>query len=104
MNYADLSELHFLADPVGLRDRCAKGWEADENGPAIPPLVFADDRPDITRYGPYEYIYLKYECEDAYQGLYYIAENETVSQLYTIYILYIILCISYHALHVSTYV
>ena len=80
-NFADLSEFFFLADPDNLRERCLQGWpeSVDNEGDtisAIKPLTFTEDRPDITKYTPYEYIYLKYEYEEDFKDLYYKNSGE----------------------------
>lgn len=64
--FADMNEYYLLADSKILKETC----DAQK-------LEFANDRPDITRYDPYEHIYLKYEQEDEFQRLYYIAAEET---------------------------
>jgi hypothetical protein len=71
--YADLKDFHFLADEEKLAERAKLGWPEDpiNKRPRIAPLkIDAVDRPDITRYRPFELIYLKYELEEEYQELY----------------------------------
>lgn len=79
-NYADLHDFQFLADPVGLKERCDLGWAMNEpeyGTPAIDKLHFDVDRPDIVKFSPFEHIYLKYELEDGFSNLYVIAHEET---------------------------
>lgn len=79
-NYADLHDFQFLADPIGLKDRCDIGWAANEpeyGTPEIEKLHFDVDRPDIVKFSPFEHIYLKYEYEDAFASLYAIAREES---------------------------
>lgn len=64
-----------LANHHELKARAIEGWKANEekNQPKVHPLVLDmdDDRKDITQYGPFQHIYLKYSHEPEYQTLYY---------------------------------
>ena len=75
-NFADLAAIHFPCDPERLRERCRLGWDAIGDRKKILPLEF-EDRPEITRFGPFDHIYLKYECEDEYQDLYAVPVEDT---------------------------
>ena len=69
-----------LACHEQLKARAMEGWKANDekNQKKVHPLPELDDRPDITKYKPFEHIYLKYSHEDDFQKLYknYVESND----------------------------
>lgn len=71
--FADLKNYKFLTNEDKLRERAQLGWPADpiKHSPLISPLpIDMTERPDITRFRPFEDIYLTYEMKQELQVLY----------------------------------
>lgn len=76
--FSDMKNCDYLADEVELEKRARAGWEEDEEkGQAkIHPLTIdMYKRKDISQYGPFEYIYLKYKLDERCQTLYKVSKT-----------------------------
>lgn len=67
-NFADLHNYPLLLDSEKLKERAMIGWP--DNVPKVDPIKMDENRPEITSYSPYEYIYGRYEIEEQFQELY----------------------------------
>lgn len=75
-NVADLKEYHLPSHETNLISRAKKGWKATADAPEIDPIII-DEGDGITRFRPFESIYLRYEYEEEFQELYKCREGMT---------------------------
>lgn len=71
--FASSNSKMYLADKDNLKSQASQGWPAK----GVAPLTIESDT-NITRYEPFEYIYLKYKDDPAFEHLYAKSNGKTI--------------------------